>query len=72
MMSARQGGFKYNLWVFGMTWPGIEPRSPVPFVNTLIIWPMAQLTMIKKKLSLIIKFISIEEWTIDKEQNDRL
>ena len=24
-------------WVFGMTRPGIEPRSPGPFVNTLLI-----------------------------------
>ena len=22
-------------WVFGMTWPGIEPRSPGPLANTL-------------------------------------
>ena len=28
-------------WVFGMTRPGIEPRSPGPLVNTLLIRPMA-------------------------------
>ena len=27
-------------WVFGMTWPGIEPRSPRPLANTLLIKPM--------------------------------
>ena len=29
-------------WVFGMTQPGIEPQSPEPLVNTLLIWPMAR------------------------------
>ena len=28
-------------WVFGMTRPGIEPRSPGPLVNTLTIMPMS-------------------------------
>ena len=28
--------------VFGMTRPGIEPRSPGPLVNTLLIRPMAK------------------------------
>ena len=28
-------------WVFGMAWPGIEPRSPGPLVNTLTIKSMA-------------------------------
>ena len=27
--------------VFGMTWPGIEPRSPGPLANTLPIWQMS-------------------------------
>ena len=27
-------------WVFGMTRPGIEPRSPVPLANTLLIRPI--------------------------------
>ena len=26
--------------VFGMMWPGIEPSSPRPWVNTLPTWPM--------------------------------
>ena len=28
-------------WVFGMTLPGIEPQSPGPLANTLLIRPMA-------------------------------
>ena len=28
--------------VFGMTWPGIEPRSPRPLANTLPIRPMSR------------------------------
>ena len=30
-------------WVFGMTWPGIEPQFPRPLVNTLTIMPMGRL-----------------------------
>ena len=30
-------------WVFGMTQPGTEPRSPRPLVNTPIVRPMVQL-----------------------------
>ena len=29
--------------VFGKTWPGIEPQSPGPLVNTLLIRPMAHI-----------------------------
>ena len=29
-------------WVFGMTWPEIEPWSTRPLVNTLLIRPIAQ------------------------------
>ena len=35
MLSVKQGGIKYHFWVFGMTRPGIEPRSPGPLSNTL-------------------------------------
>ena len=34
-LSVKLGGIKYYFWVFGVTWPGIEPRSPAPLVNTL-------------------------------------
>ena len=34
MLSAKQGGIKYHFKVFGMTRPGIEPRSPGPLANT--------------------------------------
>ena len=30
-------------WVFGMTWPGIEPRSPRPWVNILLMRQMTWL-----------------------------
>ena len=30
MLSVKQGGIKYHFWVFGMTRPGIELRSPGP------------------------------------------
>ena len=37
-----QGGIKYCFYVFGMTWPGIEPRSSKSVENTLLIKPMAR------------------------------
>ena len=50
MLSVKQGGIKYNFfWVFGMTWPGIESRSPRPLANTLTIMPMS--STIKQKKS---------------------
>ena len=42
MLSVKQGGIKYHFWVFGMTRPGIEPLSPGPLVNALLIRPMAK------------------------------
>ena len=42
MLSAKQGGIKYHFWVFGMTRPGIKPRSPGPLANTLLIQLMAR------------------------------
>ena len=39
-MSVKQGGIKYHFWVFGMTRPGIEPRSLGPLANTLTARPM--------------------------------
>ena len=41
MLSVKQGGTKYYFWVFGMTLSRIEPRSPRPLANTLLIRPMA-------------------------------
>ena len=35
MLNVKQGGVKYHFWFFGMTRPGIEPRSPGPLANTL-------------------------------------
>ena len=39
MLSAKQGSIKYHFWVFRKTRPGIEPRSPRPLANTLLIRP---------------------------------
>ena len=41
MLSVKQGGIKYHFWVFGMTRPRIEPRSPGPLANTLTARPMS-------------------------------
>ena len=35
MLSVKQGGIKYHFWVFGMTPPGSEAKSPWPLANTL-------------------------------------
>ena len=36
ILSVKQGGIKYHFFkVFGMTQPGIKPRSPGPLANTL-------------------------------------
>ena len=40
MLSAKQGGIKYDFWVFGMTQLGTEPWSPGPFANTRLIRPI--------------------------------
>ena len=45
-MSVNQGGIKYNFWVFGLIWPGIEPRSVGPLAITLAI---SLATAIKEK-----------------------
>ena len=34
MLSVKQAGIKYHFWVFGMTRPGIEPKSLGPLANT--------------------------------------
>ena len=36
MMCVKQGTIKYHFWVFGMTRPGIEPRSPGPLCKYYI------------------------------------
>ena len=40
MLSVKQGGIKYYFWVFGMTRPRIEPRSPGTMANSVTIVPM--------------------------------
>ena len=40
LLSVKQGGIKYIFKVFGMTRPGIEPRSPGSLANTLPTGPV--------------------------------
>ena len=42
LLSVKQGSIKYNFEVFGMTRPGIEPRSPGSLANTLTTGPMSR------------------------------
>ena len=43
IMSVKQVGIKFLFFlVFGMTPPGIEPRSAGPLANSLVIMPMAR------------------------------
>ena len=44
MLRLKQGGTQYHFWVFDMTRPGIEPRSPGPLTNTLPYRPMGSTT----------------------------
>ena len=39
MLCVKQCDIKYHFWVFGLTRPGIEPQSPGPLANTLLIRP---------------------------------
>ena len=59
MLSVKQGGIKYHFWVFSMTRPEIEPRSPGPLANTLLIWPM-------------VRYIYIRQFVHDEESIDGL
>ena len=43
MLSVKQGDIEYPIFlVFGMTRPGIEPRSTGPLANTLLFRPLAR------------------------------
>ena len=44
MLSAKQSSIKYHFWVSGMTRPEIEPQSPGPLVNTLLVSSIAVYT----------------------------
>ena len=56
MLSVMKGDINYNFWVFGMTRPRIELRSPRPLANALTI-----------RLMVVIKQ-SITEWKITKRE----
>ena len=43
ILSVKQGCIKYHFWVFGMTRPWIEPKSPGSLANILTIMPMSRL-----------------------------
>ena len=58
MRNVKQGGIKYHFWAFRMTWPGIEPRSPGPLVNTLLSRPMVRVEFISNGVA-ILYFISL-------------
>ena len=63
MLSAKQGGIKYHFfWVFGMTQLGIEPRSPRPLVNTLLIRPMARFIGVELYRSVWVNTFKITMW----------
>ena len=47
-------------WVFGMSKPGIESRSPGPLANTLLIWPNHWIVW-NMKTSCPLRFLSMIE-----------
>ena len=49
MLSVKQGGIKYYFWVFSMIRPGIEPCSPGPLVNILLIRSILENIVDKQK-----------------------
>ena len=66
MLSVKQGGIKYHFWVFGMTRLRIEPRSPGPLVNTLLIRPKLILIPWKYFMAISYKLIQMFKciWTL--------
>ena len=48
-------------WVFSMTWREIEPRSPGPLANTLLIWPMARLSRRKEVFNIFLVFGNLRQ-----------
>ena len=45
-------------WVFGMTWPGIKPRSPRPLANTLPTRPIGPLGGARGVIVIVVR-----QWT---------
>ena len=45
MLGVKQIGINYYFWVFCMTRPGIESRSPAPSANTLLIRPNVEIVI---------------------------
>ena len=58
VLSAKQGGIKYH-FIFSMTRPGIEPRSPEPLANSQLIRPTSSFVCRIKKIQLNNFFESI-------------
>ena len=49
LLIIKQDSIKYHFWVFGMNRPDIEPRSPGPLANTLLI------SLVKVKLVTVVE-----------------
>ena len=48
-------------WVFGMTQPGIEPWSPEPLANTLLIRPMVWFLAVFMNLSILLDVVKVKK-----------
>ena len=77
MLRVKQGGIKYYFLVFGVTQPGIEPRSPRPLANTLLTSPIFVYYLTRAhpfSLPLAPSFslslsLSLSLWVVQKIQN---
>ena len=68
MLGVKQGGIKYHFWVFGMTRPGIEPRSPGPLANTLTARPMSGKLLVMRSKSFIKTLNAVISASIDENR----
>ena len=66
MLSDKQGGIKYYFWIFGISWPGIEPRLSGPLVNTLLIRPMTNIKFEILGFHLFCRLSGFLMWFTDK------
>ena len=62
MLSVKQRGIKYHFKVFGVTGPGIEPRSPGPLAKTLLTRPMSRLDFYSMTLFLTFLLFFSEDY----------
>ena len=83
MLSIKQGASSTIFLVFGVTRPGIEPRSPGPLAHTLLIRLMARcivktkmihalIAESNKKSTLVLGFLKNGVWIVqDNECKDK-